>query len=121
MSAALKLPFDMTVEQFLDWCPEDNVRWQLVDGEPQAMAPTRPNHGLLQAEVARLIGNHLVATGRPCSVVDAPGVVPQVRASTNIRIPDLGVTCAPVTAEDKHLREPVLLIEILSRGPTQRS
>ena len=114
MSASLKLPFDLTVEQFFEWCPNDNVRWQLVDGEPQAMAPTRPRHGLLQAEITRIIGNHLLETGRPCNVVDAPGVVPELRASKNLRIPDLGVTCTPPSGEDRSLREPVVLIEILS-------
>ena len=47
MSPTLKLPTDMTVAEFLAWCPEDAQRWQLVDGEPVAMAPTRNAHGAL--------------------------------------------------------------------------
>ena len=116
MSVALKLPFDMTVQEFLDWCPEDGLRWQLVDGEPQAMAPARVGHGVLQANVARMLGNHLVNRDSRCVVAAAPGIIPQVHASRNFRIPDIGVTCSKFDTSDTSLREPVLLIEILSPG-----
>ena len=116
MSAALKLPFDMTVEEFLDWCPDDSLRWQLVDGEPQAMAPARVGHGALQALVAARLLNHLIERDSPCTVVTAPGIIPLVLASKNFRIPDIGVTCSPFEAAEKNLRDPVLLVEILSPG-----
>jgi Uma2 family endonuclease len=93
--------------------------WQLVDGVPQAMAPASPTHGQIQSEVARLIGNHLIATGSPCSVVVTPGVIPRVQADINMRIPDLAVTCTPALPTDQALRDPVLLIEILS--PSNRA
>jgi hypothetical protein len=43
-----------------------------------------------------------------------PGVQPRVRAAHNARIPDLGVTCTPIGVDDRLMREPVVLIEILS-------
>jgi hypothetical protein len=46
-------------------------------------------------------------------VVQAPGIVPRVRANENVRVPDLGVTCAPPSGEVM-VPEPVLLVEILS-------
>lgn len=108
-------PSRMTVAEFLVWDSGDRSRrrWQLVDGEPVAMAPATDRHGSIQGELARLIGNHL-ATHRPgCRVVTEPGVIPRTLSGQNWRIPDLGVTCA-APGEAVEIVEPVLLIEILS-------
>lgn len=116
MSAALhRPPARMTVAEFLAWEPGDRFgrRWQLVDGEPVAMAPASENHGAIQGELARLLGNHLLDRNSPCRVVTEPGVIPRLRASENWRIPDLGVTCAPPRG-GLEMAEPVLLAEILS-------
>ncbi|MBY0332172.1 MAG: Uma2 family endonuclease [Acetobacteraceae bacterium] len=114
MSASLKLPAAMTVPEFLDWCPEDGQRWELVDGAPRAMAPAKLGHGAIQSEIAALLRNHLLDRGQACTVVTAPGVIPRVRAATNLRVPDLAVTCAPVSPTDATMAEPVLIVEILS-------
>lgn len=119
MSASRK-PTDMTVAEFLAWDSgdRDGTLWQLVDGVPTAMAPAGVPHGAIQSELARLLGNHLLAIGSPCRIITAPGVVPKVRAARNCRIPDLAVTCAPPT-RGQILGDPVLLIEILS--PSNRA
>jgi Uma2 family endonuclease len=110
-----QIPARMTIDEFLVWDPADRSgrRWQLIDGEPVAMAPASENHGALQGEIARLIGNHLRAHRPGCRLIVSPGVVPRLRANRNFRIPDLGVTCSPPSAEPM-LANPVLLIEILS-------
>lgn len=112
-----RLPTRMTVDEFLVWDSDDVTgrRWQLIDGEPVLMAPAADIHGSIQGELARLIGNHLIATGSPCRVVVAPGIVPRVRSSENFCIPDLGVTFSPPSG-GVMVPEPVLLIEILSPG-----
>ncbi|MGH7086109.1 MAG: Uma2 family endonuclease, partial [Acetobacteraceae bacterium] len=61
-----------------------------------------------------LIRNHLHDRGGPCTLITAPGVIPRVQSDTNIRVPDLAVTCSPYAAEESALTEPLLLIEILS-------
>lgn len=104
----------MTVKEFLEWCPDDGHRWELVDGTPRAMAPAKPRHGRLQGELARLLGNHLAERGGPCVVAVDPGVMPQVRHGLNLRVPDLAVSCSPEDAGDAHLPDPVLLVGILS-------
>jgi Uma2 family endonuclease len=110
-----RVPARMTVDEFLVWDAEDasGRRWQLIDGEPVLMAPAAQPHGAIQAELARLLGNHLTEHGSPCRVLTAPGIVPRVRANENFRVPDLGVTCAPPSREIM-VEDPVLLIEILS-------
>jgi Uma2 family endonuclease len=94
MTAAIKIPNFLTVDSFLAWDAPMGPLWQLVDGVPQAMPPPNPTQGLIQAEVAGLIGNHLAATESRCFVAVNPGIIPRVQSATNMRIPDLAVPCA---------------------------
>lgn len=114
MPALLAAHSLMSVDEFLLWEPGDGRTWQLVDGEPQAMAPPNQTHGLLQGELAGVIRNHLRASASPCRVVVTPGVVPRIQASHNVRIPDLAVRCSRPEIEEAVLADPVLLVEILS-------
>lgn len=114
MPALAKLPELMSVHDFLAWVPSDGRMWQLVDGEPQAMAPPNRTHGTLQGELSRLIGNHLQDKVSPCTLVVTPGVLPHVQAAHNMRVPDLAVTCSDYEAEETGLTDPVLIVEILS-------
>ena len=117
MSVAFKQPLvsRMTVTEFLAW-PADptGATWQLIDGEPVAMAPASDTHGSIQAEIAGLLRNHLLERGLPCRVVIEPGVTPRVRANWNVRVPDIAVTCQRSSLQQRLLAEPVLAIEILS-------
>lgn len=119
MNAALRrpVPETMTAADFLAW-PGDGTgrKYQLVDGELRAMAPASGTHGTIQLQLGRLIGNHLDSGGGRCRPVAAPGVLVRVRADSNVRVPDLGVTCAPDAPGQQTLPDPILLIEILSPG-----
>ena len=115
MSQAPRRPL-LTVDDFQDWEPPpgmEHLRWELVDGEPVAMAPTGLNHGAIQSLTAMLLGLHLRAHRPTCRVIITPGVIPQLRARFNERIPDLGVSCGPFT-DERALTDPLLLVEILS-------
>lgn len=115
MPAALaKLaPSRMTVEEFLDWPGDGSGRhFELVDGEPRAQDPASITHGTIQARIGAMLINHLVGTR--CKVVTAPGVIPRVRASMNMRVPDLAVNCVPDERGQRALPDPILIIEILS-------
>ena len=104
----------MSVAEFLSWNPGGPEKWQLLDGEPVAMAPANRSHGALQGELSRLIGNHLTARHGQCSVVVEPGVVPRARSGFNVRVPDLAVTCSAYELEEATISAPVLIVEILS-------
>jgi Uma2 family endonuclease len=115
MSAANQLPGAMTVAEFLAWTPPDAIdRWELIDGTPRAMAPATPRHGAIQNEIGRLIGNHLAEQRPGCRAVIEPGIQPKVRGKSNLRVPDLAVTCFRLEPDDRLLRDPVVVIEILS-------
>jgi len=102
-------PSRMTVEEFLDWPGDGGGRkFELVDGEPRAMAPASVSHGIIQATLARLLGTHL------SGIVVEPGVVPRVRSEANMRVPDLAVSCEIDDRGLRALTEPTLVVEILS-------
>ena len=105
--------------EFLAWDAPWGQTWQLVDGEPRAMAPTSRTHGTIQSTLSGLIRGHPRDGGRGCSIVTTPGVVPRVRSGSNFRIPDLAVACTPYQDEEYDLANPVLIIEILS--PSNRA
>jgi Uma2 family endonuclease len=105
----------MTLAEFLVWEPEDpSARgWILVDGEPVAMAPANQTHSAIQNELGAILRNHLLERRSPCRALTEPGVVPRLHAHENYRIPDIGVTRAPPSA-DQMMTDPIMLIEILS-------
>jgi len=119
MSATLKWPEPMSVSAFLEWEPGDGRQYELVDGLPRAMAPASIVHGLLQSRLTRLIGDYLLRQGAGFEIITAPGVIPRVLSGENVRIPDLGVSCAPIQPGQQTIVDPVLLIEILS--PSNRA
>jgi len=116
MSGVVRLPARMTAAEFLAWNPGGAQRFELVDGIPRAMAPAAIIHGFLQNELGSRLRIHLRARNSACSVIANPGVVPRLMPDHNFRIPDLGVTCSPLTPTQTMLDEPVLLVEILSPG-----
>jgi hypothetical protein len=102
----------MTVDEFIAWVGDG--RWQLVDGEPRAMAPANATHGIIQANVAYTLTRHLRDAGSPCRAVTEPAIVPRVRARSNMRVPDVAVTCSRIDAGQLALPDPLLVVEILS-------
>ena len=53
----------MSATDFLDWESGDGLRYELMDGEPRAVAPAGTIHAFLQNELGRRIGNHLLERG----------------------------------------------------------
>jgi Uma2 family endonuclease len=102
-----KVPVRMTVDEFLKWDSEDGLRYELVDGEPRAMAPASTIHGFLQNELDSLIRNHLRDTASGCEVVANLRIVPRLLSEHNVGIPDLAVTCSPLVVGQATLPDPV--------------
>ena len=114
MSAALETSEPMSLDAFLVWDAPAGARWQLVDGEPRAMAVASPIHGAVQGRISQLIGNHLDARKSTSIVLTMPGVKLGKLAEINYRIPDLAVICSPLVRGEPMIPDPVLLVEILS-------
>jgi hypothetical protein len=116
---AMKIPARMAMAEFAVWDAPDGRRWQLVDGSPEAMAPSRRTHGAIQSELARVIGNHLFERASPCTVITKPGIIPCVPANLNFRIPDLAVSCFPYTTIPS-VEETVVLSSVFLRADVVR-
>lgn len=83
------------------------------------MAPASVTHGIIQATLAYLVTRRLIEMQSPCRAITEPAVVPRLQANTNLRVPDLGVTCSPNEPGQLVVPDPVLLVEILSPGCPQ--
>jgi hypothetical protein len=90
MRAANRVPDLMSAADFrTGMMPDGSARWELIDVIPHAMEPASPWHGAIQAEVMRLIGNHLADLRPACRIAVEAGIQPRVCADHNIRVPDV--------------------------------
>ena len=118
-SASAELDGSMSVADFLVWAPPDDLRYQLIDGVPVAMALAGPTHATMRSRLAGLLMTHLDAADSPCIPLTGAGVSVTAGTSANVRIPDLLVTCSPLTdAEESLIADPALMIGILSPDNT---
>ncbi len=112
VQAALKTPYPspMTVDQFLAWTDDTDTRYELVAGEVVAMTPPSPAHSLIAGNLSREIGTRLQS---PCRVFMEAGVRLNGRDDTFYQA-DLAISCTPLRPGDNNVREPVVIIEVLS-------
>jgi len=104
----------MTVAEFLDFEDGTDTRYQLIDGDLNAMAPPMRGHGALTMRTGRMIG---AALKPGCEVIVQAGIVPD-EASDSFFVADLAVTCSPSLASDPIIPEPRLIVEVLSPSTT---
>ena len=102
----------MTLDEFLAWDDGTDRRYELLGGIVTAMAPPMPRHGLLAAALSGEIRSALRARP-PCRVFSEAGIALPDRNDT-FYVADLAVICEPLRAEDRLIRNPVLIVEILS-------
>ena len=107
MSVALRKP--MTVEEFLDWENQQELKHEFDGFGPVAMTGVTQEHALIQANLLRHLGNRL--NGGPCRVV---GSDLKVSVAGRIRYPDAFVFCNPLPHGTRVVAEPVVVFEILS-------
>ena len=119
MAEARRAAIPMTVDEFRRWADRQPGKWELVDGQPRAMAPASLTHGLIQAWAAFLINRHLGGTDNPRRVATEAAVVPASFKRSNARGADLAVTCSPPAEDGWEINEPVFILEILSPSNEQ--
>jgi Uma2 family endonuclease len=110
MELAYKL---LTVEEFLDSCPDDQRHYQLIDGVIVAMAPPAIPHQIIAANLTTEIVT-AVRKNRPgCSTRSPAGIAPQGLGGRNHFETDITVTCE-AGGYRGIAAEPVLIVEIES-------
>ena len=100
----------LTLDEFLDWDDGTDRRYELVAGEPVAMAPPSEAHAGI---AANLIGELRVRLRRPCRVLSEAGVVFSDQDDAYFQA-DVVVSCSPSKSGSRHATEPVLIAEVFS-------
>jgi Uma2 family endonuclease len=102
----------MTLDEFFAWDGGGHVgKLELVNGIVRAMSPASATHGIIQLNIGAAIKVHL--RGTPCRVGTEAPVIPPFKTSLNARVPDIAVSCAPLT-DSKVFEHPLLIVEVLS-------
>jgi Uma2 family endonuclease len=102
----------MTLDEFWDWQDRQDIRYELVDGIPWAMAGAQQRHDRIVTNALIEIGSQL--RGKPCAVFTADQTV--VTRAANGRRPDVGVDCGPLDGSSMKASSPCVVIEVLSRS-----
>jgi Uma2 family endonuclease len=102
----------MTLDDFLVWEDGTDTRYELVGGFVVAMAPPAEAHGILAARVTAGLEAAL-SRRRPCRAQSEAGVIRPDRADTFF-VADIAVTCAPYERGLQAIKDPILIVEILS-------
>jgi Uma2 family endonuclease len=104
----------MSLGEFLCWEDGTDTRYELIDGFPIAMAPPARAHGVLCVRLGAAIDAGL-RSRRPCMAQAEAGIVRADRDDTYY-VADLAVTCSPYQRGEQLVKEPILIVEILSPG-----
>jgi Uma2 family endonuclease len=107
MSAAGRHP--MTIEEFLAWEEEQELRWEFDGFAPVAMTGGTAGHSAMQRNLQMALGVRL--RGKPCQVYTADL---RIRVGGSIRYPDAFVVCTPVVRTATVVDDPVVVFEVLS-------
>ena len=112
--AALK---PLTTDAFLDWESGDDLRYELVDGVPVAIAAPSAAHQIIAVN----FGYHLhdaLSSQPPCTArSEAPIAVVD---RDDCHVADLAVTCRPHEPGQRQTPEPLVIVEILSPSTENR-
>ena len=100
----------LTLDEFLAWDDGTDQRYELIDGEIVAMAPPMAAHGTLAVNIAGELRNRLRA---PCRAFAEAGIVRPERTDTFYQA-DLAISCTPAGPKDRWIRDPLVIIEVLS-------
>src|SRR3954467_7297826 len=102
----------MTLEEFLRWDNGTDTHYELIGGFPVAMAPPAAAHRILAVRLVSRIDAALAAR-RPCNAQVEAGVIRMDRADTYFEA-DIAATCERHEFGQQALKEPFLIVEILS-------
>jgi Uma2 family endonuclease len=102
----------MTLDEFFRWDDGSETHYELIGGFAVAMAPPAEGHSILTVRLVTRIDAGLSGR-RPCRAQIEAGVIRPERADTYF-VADIAATCAPVEPGRQTIKDPFLIIEILS-------
>ena len=108
----------ITLEEFFRWDDGTETHYELIGGFPVAMAPPAEVHRVLAVRLVTRIDGALSAR-RPCNAQVDAGVIRPDRADTYFEA-DIAASCAPIEIGRQAIRDPFLIVEILSPSTERR-
>jgi Uma2 family endonuclease len=104
----------MTVEEYLEWEPQQELRYEYVDGEILAMTGGSIPHNDLALNFYTALRSHLRDRGCRINVAD---VKLQISSKSPYYYPDVLISCdvQDVTAS-QFIQKPTIIVEVLSPG-----
>ena len=109
MNVALRKP--MTVDQFLAWEEQQELRYEFDGFQPLAMTGGTAAHSAIQRNLIVALGNGL--RDSPCQPY---GSELKIRVAERIRYPEAFVVCTPVSPRSKVVADPVVIFEVVSES-----
>ena len=105
----------MTTAEFLQWTSElpEGERYELVAGNPVAMAPERNRHNLVKVDCLLSLRQAVHAAKLDCAVL-GDGATVEIDDS-NVYEPDVTIQCGePIDVDATVASHPTILVEVLS-------
>jgi Uma2 family endonuclease len=102
----------MTLDEFYRWDDGTETHYELIDGSPVAMAPPAEAHRMLTVRLASRIDSAL-SVRRPCNAQVEAGITRPDLADTYF-VADIAATCAANEIGRQAIKDPFLIIEVLS-------
>jgi Uma2 family endonuclease len=102
----------LSIEEFLLWDDGSDLRYELLDGQPVAMASPSGAHQIIAVNFGRRLAEALDHRP-PCSARSEAPIAAPDRADT-CHVADLAVTCRPHEPFQRLVPEPLVIVEILS-------
>src|SRR5205823_550114 len=104
----------MTLDEFFSWDDGTETHYELIGGFPVAMAPPAEAHRMLAMRLGSRIDAAL-SNRRPCNAQSEAGVIRTDRADTYFEA-DIAATCEGPEFGRQAIKDPFLIVEILSPG-----
>jgi Uma2 family endonuclease len=108
----------MTIEEYLEWEPQQDLRYEYVNGEVFAMTGGTIPHNDIALNLYRALYPHLRSRGCRVNVSD---VKVQVNSRSPYYYPDVIVSCDPQDLNARNfIQNPKLIVEVLSPGTSAK-
>ena len=118
MIATPKQPQKMTIEEYLEWEPTQELRYEYVNGEVLAMTGGTIPHNDIALNFYTTLRPHL--RSRDCRI-NVPDVKLQINPNSSYYYPDVVVSCDPQDLKArKFIQNPKIIVEVLSPGTSAR-
>jgi Uma2 family endonuclease len=112
---ATALPKPWTVDDFLAWEAPQPEPYEFIDGMVFMMVGGSAAHTIIKTHLVSALADRL---GKgPCRAL-TEGL--KVVTPINVHYPDVAVICTPIEPADDRIREPVVIVEVLSRSTGDR-